>query len=351
MLLLHCLCSLCICTRLTACLQFVNSTTKVRVLPFVSKSFQRACKRPSSWHSLREECGFIIRRCRSGTLQDGDKDVVHFQKSLAEFFSLLRVVELPCESGFAQYEYDGGLADEVVALLTACPHVEDASLPWRDESLWQAATKSHPLEAIAIFNSWQCGVTLAGLARALPHLAHLKRFRIGWTSMFCTLHSAFQGLGPWIRLQDYTGSLEEHVVQWLSSCPSLTSVRQEQGLELGSCDQSLSAFVGGLGCQLVRLHLNCMGSDALVGAIGSHCRNLQDLKLVAARELTGQHVFDLGVACGKLEHVRFSLCGTVVSRDVLKSLIKMRPDLRSVRGEWINTARESFRRRGEKERR
>jgi hypothetical protein len=262
----------------------MGADSKVRTLPLVNKTWNRACQSPASWHSIRVSgCPRQIVGM-SSCKNTNNKTIVR----LAPRLSRIEVL---------WYERTQ-LSDSALSLLLGVcgTRLRELSINCTDRQFLAAVMSAPSLQFVHV----QQYVSALGLAAALPFLRKLKSIRADSIYLVRALHD-INSRCPF--LETYHGVFDEQLATSLSQCEHLTD------LNLFNDDTDMTTTMTGLlasvGRNLRSIDFpKCEGSVVLP-LVAKHCEKLQKLFIALVSNVTDALMEEVLCHCGStLVYVR-----------------------------------------------
>jgi hypothetical protein len=266
-----------VCTMHTHCLfiftQYMDAGSKVRQLPLVCNTWNRACHNPVSWHSIRVD--------ESRDIVDGVRDFKAVEQLMPR---LSRVEVLWC-----QYESSyHGIFEMMITLYS--PRLRDLNMHCIDDdkllTIVMSATNLHSIHLHHM-------VSAPGVANALCFLRQLKHINVRSPQLLPGLYD----IGSTCPLlETYTGHIDAHIITSLASCQHLTKLDVFRGIP--GLTNALSGLLRTVGHNLQWVEFPyCDGSDVLP-LIGQHCGKIQRLGIPYMYKVTDGLMDEALSGCG-----------------------------------------------------
>jgi hypothetical protein len=334
----------------------MDADSKVRQLPLVNKTWNRACQSPASWRGIRVFTAwprnFVSGICNNITLIQ-----------LAPRLSRLELL----------WCVGSGLMDCIFSsVIEMCgPRLRTLHIDLTDDRLLTVATSAPNLRFVSIHRP----VSAHGLATALPFLRQLRGIHIEDSSLVCALYD-IGSCCPF--LQTYRGYVDGQMLTCLSVCGHLTELdvcvhngridlttamagllestgRNLLSIDFPYCDGSvvlpfvaqhckklttlftthfsivnddlMEEVLSNCGSTLMYIAVNELCTDASLRSIAAHCPNLVTLDLIFNTNVTDDGVAAIAASCCNLRQI--SLRWTNVTGVSLMCLVE-HPALRVV---------------------
>jgi hypothetical protein len=266
------------------CIQFVDMESKVRQLPLVNRTWNRACQSPASWHSICVSRWQI----RLTAIVDYNNAISH----LAPRLSRLEVV----------WRTDMTLSDDVfTSMISVCgPRLRTLRMKFTDDQLMAAALGAPRLQCIHV----QTVVSAHGLASALPFLRQLKAIHVAAPSLMRELYD-INSCCPF--LETYCGYVDERVLAILSSCATLTELNgsgrhDDDGDLFHICTHdvtnAMAGFLASVGSNLISIDFPHCDGTVVLPLVAQHCKKIMKLYMYRVSRITDALMEEVVCNCG-----------------------------------------------------